>query len=102
MTQESISGYRGKALDALMEAGCEIGDIIRITDKERVFEGILIPRSETNTDDYIVVKMKSGYNVGVKLTSYTSIERIGKGTKPQFATPPIPEQNPSLPKVVIM
>ncbi|HLN45298.1 MAG TPA: Glu-tRNA(Gln) amidotransferase subunit GatD [Candidatus Sulfotelmatobacter sp.] len=102
MTQESISGYKGKASDALMEAGCEIGDIIRITDKERLFEGILIPRSETNTDDYIVVKMKSGYNVGVKLTPYTSIDRIGKGIKPQFATPPIPEQNPNLPKVVIM
>jgi glutamyl-tRNA(Gln) amidotransferase subunit D len=100
MTLES--GYKGKALDALTEAGCEVGDIIRITDQERVFEGILIPRSETSTDDHIVVKLKSGYNVGVKLTLYTAIERVGKGTKPQFATPPIPEQNPNLPKVVIM
>src|SRR4030066_293260 len=96
------SGYKGKALDALNEAGCEIGDVIRITDKERVFEGILIPRSETNTDDHIVVKLKSGYNVGIKLTLYTAIERLGKGTKPQFATPPTPRQNPALPKVVIM
>ena len=90
MTQESSSGYKGKALDALAEAGCEVGDIIRVTDKERVFEGILIPRSETNTDDHLVVKLKSGYNVGIKLTLYTAIERIGKGTKPQFASPPIP------------
>jgi len=102
MSEEAISGYKGKASDALMEAGCQVGDIIRITDKERVFEGILIPRSETSTDDHIVVKLKSGYNVGVKLTSYTAIERVGKGTKPQFAAPPIPQQNPNLPKVVIM
>ncbi|HJW65954.1 MAG TPA: Glu-tRNA(Gln) amidotransferase subunit GatD [Candidatus Bathyarchaeia archaeon] len=102
MSQEASSGYKGKALDALAEAGCEVGDIIRITDKERVFEGILIPRSETNTDDHIVVKLKSGYNVGIKLTLFTAIERVGKGSKPQFASPPIPHQNPDLPKVVIM
>jgi glutamyl-tRNA(Gln) amidotransferase subunit D len=102
MSQESVSGYKSKALDALVEAECEVGDIIRISDKERAFEGILIPRSETSTDDHIVIKLKSGYNVGVKLTSYTAIERVGKGTKPQFAAPPIPEQNPNLPKVVIM
>ncbi len=102
MSKEEILGYKGKAADALAEAGCQIGDIIRITDKERVFEGILIPRSESTTDDHIVVKLKSGYNVGVKLTSYTAIERVGKGTKPQFAAPPIPPQNPNLPKVVIM
>jgi glutamyl-tRNA(Gln) amidotransferase subunit D len=102
MSQESSSGYKGKALDALVEAGCEVGDVIRITDKERVFEGILIPRSETTTNDHIVVKLKSGYNVGIKITQYTAIERIGKGTKPQFAASPIPQQNPDLPKVVIM
>ncbi len=102
MSEEATSGYKGKAYDALMEAGCQVGDIIRITDKERVFEGILIPSSETSTNDHIVVKLKSGYNVGVKLTPYTSIERVGKGTKPQFAAPPIPEQNLNLPKVVIM
>jgi glutamyl-tRNA(Gln) amidotransferase subunit D len=102
MSQESSSGYKGKALDALVEAGCEVGDVIRITDKERIFEGILIPRSETTTNDHIVVKLKSGYNVGIKITQYTAIERVGKGTKPRFATPPIPQQNPDLPKVVIM
>jgi glutamyl-tRNA(Gln) amidotransferase subunit D len=102
MSQESSSGYKGKALDALVEAGCEVGDVIRIADKERIFEGILIPRSQTNTNDHIVVKLKSGYNVGIKITLYTAIERIGKGTKPQFAAPPVPQQNPDLPKVVIM
>ena len=102
MSQEASSGYKGKALDAIMEAGCEVGDIIHITDQDRMFEGILIPRSETRTDDYIVVKLKNGYNVGARITPYTAIERIGKGTKPQFASPPIPEQNPNLPRVVIM
>src|SRR3990172_8483990 len=101
-TNAENSGYKGKALDALNEAGCEIGDVIRITEKERVFEGILIPRSETTTNDHIVVKLKSGYNVGIKLTTYTAVERVGKGTKPQFAAQPIPEQKPHLPNLVIL
>jgi hypothetical protein len=33
MSQETSSGYKGKALDALVEAGCEVGDVIRIVDK---------------------------------------------------------------------
>jgi glutamyl-tRNA(Gln) amidotransferase subunit D len=99
---EGISGYKGKALSALMEARCEIGDIIRVTKKDQAYEGILIPRSETHQDDYVVVKLKSGYNIGIQLTTDTRIEHVGKGTKPQFQTPPIPQQNPNLPKVVIM
>jgi glutamyl-tRNA(Gln) amidotransferase subunit D len=102
MSEKESSGYKGKAHEALAKAGCEVGDIIRVTKEDRTFEGILIPRSETKHDDYVVVKLKSGYNIGIHLTPNTKIERIGKGAKPQFATPPIPEQNPNLPKVVIM
>jgi glutamyl-tRNA(Gln) amidotransferase subunit D len=102
MTQETSSGYKGKAHEALNKAGCEVGDIIHITSKGSVFEGILIPRSETSQDDHIVVKLKSGYNIGIQFAPDTKIERIGKGTKPSFVAPPIPEQKPDLPKVVIM
>jgi glutamyl-tRNA(Gln) amidotransferase subunit D len=102
MSQETSSGYKGKAHEALSKAGCEVGDIIRVTKQDRTYEGILIPRSETSETNHIVVKMKSGYNIGIQLTPETKIEHVGKGTKPQFAAPPIPQQNPDLPKVVIM
>ena len=46
--------------------------------------------------------MKSGYNIGIKVTEDVKVEKIGKGTKPTFASPPIPKQNPALPHVVIM
>jgi glutamyl-tRNA(Gln) amidotransferase subunit D len=46
--------------------------------------------------------MKSGYNVGIKVTKEVKIEKIGKGTKPTFASPHIPKQNPALPHVIIM
>ena len=96
------SGYKGKALNALTKARCQIGDIIRVTNHEKTYQGILIPRSETGDSNHIVVKLKSGYNVGIQITPTVKIEKIGKGAKPTFASPPLPEQKPELPKAVIL
>jgi glutamyl-tRNA(Gln) amidotransferase subunit D len=102
MSKDDNFGYKGEALDAIKKAGCEVGDIVRISVDGKTYEGILIPRSESSDSTHIVVKMKSGYNIGIRLTTYLKIEKIGKGTKPTFAPPPLPKQRPDLPKVVIM
>lgn len=103
MSEKAVgSGYRDEALSALTKAGCQIGDIIRITSNEKVYEGILIPRSETGDGEHIVVKLKNGYNVGVHIKPNSKIEIIGKGSKPLFASPTLPEQKSQLPKVVIL
>jgi glutamyl-tRNA(Gln) amidotransferase subunit D len=102
MSQIENAGYKGKALKLLKQAECDIGDIIKITSKGKVYEGILIPRSELGEGVAIIVKMKSGYNIGVQATAEVKVEKIGKGAKPTFASPPLPKQNPNLPHVVIM
>ncbi len=99
---EEFPGYKGKTLHALKKAGAEIGDHIRITKNGAVYEGLLIPRSEYGDDLHIVVKMKNGYNVGVKITPATRIEKIGAGVKPAFVPPPLPKQKPDLPSVAII
>jgi len=101
-TKAESSGYKGEALDALEKAGCVVGDVIRVSTGEKSYEGILIPRSETGDTAHVVVKLKSGYNVGVRITADTKIERVGEGAKPSFVAPALPEQNPDLPRVVIM
>ena len=102
MSQLENSGYKGSALEALKKADCEVGDIIRVTSKGKTYEGILIPRSELGEGTVVIVKMKSGYNIGIRITPDVKIEKIGKGAKPAFASPPLPKQNPALPHVVIM
>ncbi len=102
MSQEAKSGYKGEALRALTKTGCQVGDLIRITSNTKAYEGILIPRSETSDSEHIVIKLKSGYNVGVYVNSDIKIEKVGKGTKPSFASPSLPEQKPELPKAVIL
>ncbi|MCW3998047.1 MAG: Glu-tRNA(Gln) amidotransferase subunit GatD [Candidatus Bathyarchaeota archaeon] len=102
LDQKTKTGYRGYVLKALENSSCEIGDILRVEKEDKVFEGILIPRSESGDDKHVVIKLKNGYNLGIKVTSETIIKRIGKGTKPSFAIPSIPKQNPNLPEVVIL
>ena len=102
MSELENSGYKGMALRLLEQANCDVGDIIRVTSKGKVYEGILIPRSELGEGTDIIIKMKSGYNIGINAAADVTVEKIGKGTKPSFASPPMPKQNPELPHVVIM
>ncbi len=102
MNDKTSGGYKDEVLNALKKAGCNVGDVICVTNNDKSYEGILIPRSETGDSAHIVVKLKSGYNIGVHVTSNTKIEKIGKGAKPAFAVPDLPKQNPTLPEVVIM
>jgi len=100
--KEEFSGYKGEALEAIKKAEAEIGDMIRITKNEEAYEGILIPRSEYGDEKHVVIKLKSGYNIGVHITSNTKIEKTGKGAKPAYSAPPPPEQTSELPKVAII
>jgi len=102
MSEKEFSGYRGEAQKAIQKAEAEIGDMIRISKANEVFEGTLIPRSEYGDEKHVVIKLKNGYNIGVGITPDTKIEKIGRGTKPTFAPPPLAEQNPELPKVAII
>ncbi len=101
MSEESI-GYKGEALRRLKQIQAEIGDIIKITKDTETYEGILIPRSEYGDDKHIVVKLKTGYNIGISITPTTKIEKIGTGAKPAFTAPSPPQQKPNLPKVTII
>lgn len=102
MSGAELTGYRGLALEILKKAGVNVGDLIRITKDEQVYEGILIPRYEYGDDEHIVIKLKSGYNIGVRITPDIKVEKLGLGERPTFIPPPLPKQNPNLPKVAII
>ncbi len=101
LSEESL-GYKGKALQVLEKVGAKIGDIVRIAKAGENYEGILIPRSESADDEHIVIKLKSGYNVGICIDSTTTVEKIGVGVKPTFISPPLPEQELGLPRIAVI
>ncbi len=74
MSDLENSGYKGLALELLKNADCSVGDILKVTSKGKSYEGILIPRFGEGTA--IIIKMKSGYNIGIEATIDVKIEKI--------------------------
>jgi glutamyl-tRNA(Gln) amidotransferase subunit D len=70
-------GYKGKSLAMLSGKDIAVGDTISVktTDQNQV-TGILMPRYESADDDHIVIKLKSGYNIGIEITNIEAIIKI--------------------------
>jgi len=107
LSQEDLPGYSGISRDILAKAGAQIGDKVRIELKriggQEVVEGLLIPRYHSGGEEnYIVVKLKTGYNLGVRVDAATKVSVLGKGETPHFTRPALPHQKAGLPKVSII
>ena len=100
---DPLKGYRGLARGRLQEWGVRVwSDVVAVNDAGTVFEGVILPRSETFDDLHIVIKLRTGYNVGVHVDRVRSIEEVGY----KEAIYKIPEQefpvNPGMPKVTLL
>ncbi len=102
MGEDPLHGYRGRLRGALKTAGVVIGDLVKMESGERSHEGSLMPRLETADDRHIVLKLATGYNVGVTFDEETEIIRLGQAEKPEFRPPPLPEMIEGLPRVSIV
>jgi len=54
------------------------GDIVKVATEEEEFEGILMPRPEILEKGIIVVKLDSGYNIGIEEKKIKKIEVVEK------------------------
>ncbi|TET71649.1 Glu-tRNA(Gln) amidotransferase subunit GatD [Candidatus Bathyarchaeota archaeon] len=102
MGEDSLQGYRGKLREELEAAGAAIGDRVTITFDGGSYEGSLMPRLETADERHIVLKMRTGYNIGVIFDETTEIVKTGQAEKPEFRPPPLPEMKEGLPRVSIV
>jgi glutamyl-tRNA(Gln) amidotransferase subunit D len=102
MTAETLPGYRGKLRELLTEAKVGVGDVVRVHTGGEAFEGTLLPRVENADDWHLVIKQKTGYNIGIAHTIDLRVEKIGEAIKPEFRPPPLPPVKEGLPKVSII
>lgn len=70
-----LENYSSSIQKLLSSLGISAGDKIRIKGKT-TFEGFLIPQTELGNPDTIVLKISSGYNIGVKYQKGMTIERL--------------------------
>lgn len=78
------SGYSGLVLDKLSNSNIKVGDMIHVIIREDEYIGILMPRSQVGSDQFhLVIKLASGYNIGIKLSQDSQVRRIKIGRKKQ-------------------
>lgn len=76
--EDRFQGYRGPARDALERHAIGVWSEVEIVnDRDSVFKGVILPRSETFDDLHIVVKLFNGYNVGVEASRIRSAVETG-------------------------
>ena len=97
-----LQGYRGALRELLERSGVDVGDLIRVEREGQRYEGYLMPRLETADDWHLVLKLRSGYNIGVAYHPSMRVERLGAAARPEFRPPPLPEQRADLPRVSIV
>ncbi|MBA2847163.1 glutamyl-tRNA(Gln) amidotransferase subunit D [Methanococcus maripaludis] len=78
----------------------DIGDFVKLELENTTYSGTVMPSLNENT---IVVKMKSGYNVGLDKKKIKNIEILESGDKPKYGLPPLNlEKNKKLKNISIL
>jgi len=100
---DPLKGYKGHARERLLAWGVRVWSDVRAeNDAGSVFEGVILPRSETLDDQHVVIKLKTGYNVGLQVDRVVRIQELGY----KEAVYKIPEKEfpvrPDLPKVTLL
>ncbi len=93
-------GYKGKGLEFLTSNKIAIGSQVKIY-SDSIYSGVIMPRYEHSDDQHIVLKLKSGYNIGLELDK---IKKIEIEAEPAIKKETIhnSQQNPKLPKILLL
>ena len=93
-------GYEGRSLDFLKSNKIIVGDSVKIF-AETTYSGIVMPRYEHSDDQHVVIKLNSGYNIGLELNNINRIEKIDSNKKPSENYEEI-ERIEGLPKILLL
>ena len=75
--EDKYKGYRGRAREVLEAHGVAVWSDIEVQTPKGSFRGIVLPRSETADDMHVVLKLPTGYNIGIKADAITAISEKG-------------------------
>ena len=93
-------GYTGKSLEFLKVNKIGVGDVVKIL-ADLTYLGIIMPRYEHSDDEHLVLKLKSGYNIGLEIEKIKKIEKISNSEKIIEKKESL-EKNPALPKILLL
>ena len=74
---DRFKGYRGAALEVLERFQVGVWSRVEVDSTRGQFAGLILPRQESADEHHIVLKMFTGYNVGVNAHTITGMVEVG-------------------------
>ena len=75
---DDFKGYRTPTLDLLERESAPVWSQVTLRTDRGDFSGLILPRSETADADHVVLKLVTGYNIGVRHDTVRTIEVHGR------------------------
>ena len=95
-----FTGYTKRSLEFLKKHCICIGDTVKVY-AGLTYTGIIMPRYEHADNKHIVIKLKNGYNVGIRLEKITEIQKI-PGSHTIHKEVVNPKRNNDLPDILLL
>ena len=95
-----ILGMYSQKIRSLLK-GIKESDKIKVVTKGKSYQGVLMPRSELGSPDYLVVKLDNGYNVGLKYEPTMKVKKM-PSKPPAIVKKPRVKQNKKLPAISLL
>jgi glutamyl-tRNA(Gln) amidotransferase subunit D len=77
MSEDIFQGYKGKGLEILKKYNVRVWGQATIETTRGSFEGTVLPRSENDDDFHIVLKIITGYNIGIDVGTIKDMKETG-------------------------
>lgn len=77
MMNDELEGYSGKTRAILEKNKVKTWDKISLVNGEAEFEGILLPRNKFDAQGLVDLKLKNGYNIGVRVDDKSQFSVLG-------------------------
>jgi len=77
MSEDFFQGYKGAALDLLKKYNVRVWGQAEIKTTRGNFKGTVLPRAENDDDKHIVIKIVTGYNVGIDTDTVLEMNETG-------------------------
>jgi len=75
--ESAYRGYRGPCVAVMQRLGFKVWSEVRIRTTRGEFEGLVLPRSETSDEHHIVLKLGTGYNIGIRHDTVLAVQELG-------------------------
>lgn len=77
MSEDIFQGYKGAGLELLKKFSTRVWGMAEVETTRGKFSGTVLPRSENDDDQHIVLKIATGYNIGIDVATILSMKETG-------------------------